>query len=298
MRAQASVMRTHLLPGLLDALANNASRHARDVRLFEVGRTYAWPAAGERLHRLGASPPTEEIDATLPAEYLRAGVMIASRNVEAGSAAESVRTLLHVLRRLGHHAVTVPVAAGDRVSYLHPGVQVAVSIERSGERHAVGIVGEIHPDLGARWDLPDGVRAFYGELRLDAVEHAQIGRYAEIPRFPATSRDLSLDLAQSVAAATVIEHLRRAASTVHHGSDEGEDAPRLAPGDDSPDSIRVVEDYRGEGIADERRALLLRLHYRARGRTVTDTGVQALHDAIVQAACASLAKIDPHVHTR
>jgi phenylalanyl-tRNA synthetase beta chain len=296
MRVQSSVMRTHLLPGLLDALALNASRHARDVRLFEVGRTYAWPAGGDAPHRPGASERTREIDATLPSEHLRAGIVIGSRRDDAGSAAETVRSLLHVLRRLGHDARTAAVKESDRVSYLHPGGQASFIVSNGDEPDTVvGMVGEIHPDLHDAWDLPEGLRAYYGELRLDEVDGPRIGRYAEIPRFPATSRDLSLDLAQSVAAATVIEHVQRAADATR---DEGEDAPRLAPGDDSPDSVAVVEDYRGEGIADGRRALLLRLHYRATGRSVTDAGVQSLHDAIVKAACASLARIDPDVRTR
>ncbi|MEM6993497.1 MAG: phenylalanine--tRNA ligase subunit beta, partial [Myxococcota bacterium] len=68
MRSQHAVLRTHLLPGMLDAVALNLARHGRPLRMFEVGRTYAWgdPPPGDG--------PTQAIDRRLPTERSTAAV--------------------------------------------------------------------------------------------------------------------------------------------------------------------------------------------------------------------------------
>src|SRR5699024_5495977 len=45
--AELGVMRTALLPGLVEALGRNAARQQPRVRLFEIGRAFAAAAAGE-----------------------------------------------------------------------------------------------------------------------------------------------------------------------------------------------------------------------------------------------------------
>jgi phenylalanyl-tRNA synthetase beta chain len=60
----------------------------------------------------------------------------------------------------------------------------------------------------------------------------------------------------------------------------------------------VVEDYRGKGVPDGYRALLLRLHYRAPERSVTDDEVQTLHGAVVEAAVGALKTQVPSVRVR
>ena len=66
-------------------------------------------------------------------------------------------------------------------------------------------------------------------------------------------------------------------------------------------TVRSVppEGLTGELLSrDGRRALLLRLHYRAATRSVTDSEVQSLHDAIVTRACEHLADADDAVRQR
>jgi phenylalanyl-tRNA synthetase beta chain len=288
MRVQQSVMRTHLLPGLLDAVALNAARHSRPLSLFELGRIYAWPA-GAPGPRPGAGEATAKADARLPDELVRAGIVVAGAR---HGAQDVVGALTHVLRRVGLQPTVQAASKNSSATYLHPGVQSRITV---GDDTTVGVAGEIHPDLRGQWDLPEDLRVYYGELRIDAMPPSRVGEYTEIPRFPSTSRDLSLDLQETISAGAVVRHLRDAAVAV---SDKTEDAPRLAPGDDSTESICVLEEWRGEGIGDGRRALLLRLHYRAAGRSVTDAEVQTLHDHIVTRACEALSATDPQVRKR
>lgn len=269
----ADVMRTHLMPGLLDALAHNVARHTRPVRLFEVGRTYAWPESPPDPSRLPAA--TRDADVRLPVERTVAAALLYAR--EGVDPRAITGCFAHALARLG---LRLDLAEGTDTAWLHPGVQVRL---RAGDGRGapvdVGVAGEVHPDVLLAWDLPAGTRVLYGEIDVQALPASPVALAREIARFPATSRDLSLEIPTSVPAAAVVAAIRSAAASA---AASGEDPPRL------DDAVEVLEDYRGAGIPDGHRALLLRLHYAAAGRTLTDGEVQVLHDDIVKRAGGAL----------
>ncbi len=300
MRTTGSLLRTHLLPGLLDALQLNVARHGRAVRSFELGRVYFWPKGAPAP----TSGPTAEVDARLPREPRRVGILLSPgvRPGEPEARAHDARAmagiLLDVLARLGHRGSLRPCddEAGP-VPWLHPGVQARVALQREEGRVFVGHFGEIHPALLRAWQLPDTVRAVYGELDVEALPDLRPAAYRELPRFPATARDLSLEISITLPAALVVDALREAEQEIAASASEP-DPPRLSAGDAGTEAIEVLEDYRGPGVPTGRRALLLRLHYRARERSVTDEEVQAWHAAVVSRATARLAAFDPGVHAR
>ncbi|MCR9165486.1 MAG: phenylalanine--tRNA ligase subunit beta [Nannocystaceae bacterium] len=285
LRMQTSVMRTHMMPGLLRAGSVNVARHARAVRLCEVGRIYDWPEASQTFD--GA---TAEVDALLPRERRRAAFFLCagSREAAAYSGSSAATIAASVLSRLGARAAIRP--ARPAASWLHPGVQARVEVDGV----AVGEVGEVHPDLMAQFDFPEGVRGYYGELWLESLRADHVARHQALPRFPSTSRDLSLEIPIRTPASAVTDALARAEAKAEHA----QDGPRLAQGDTAGGAIEIVEDYRGAGVPEGHRALLLRLHYRAPGRSVTDDEVQALHGAVVQAAVAALCADVPSIRVR
>ncbi|MBX7080581.1 MAG: phenylalanine--tRNA ligase subunit beta [Nannocystaceae bacterium] len=284
MRTEAGVLRTHLLPGMLDAVALNLARHGRPLRLFECGRVY----------RHGPHPvddgPCADIDRTLPHEPMRAAVVLAAPEPAEASPRRVGEALLHALARLGS-AATVRVPA-EPVAWLHPGAQAEIVAD---DGVVVGRFGRVHPRALAPWSLPRGAGVCYGELWLERLPDLRVPRYAALPRFPASARDLSLDVAVDLPAGVIIEALQQAAIAV---AATGDDPPRLVAGDRARAAIEWLEDYRGEGIAAGRRAVLLRLHYRAQGRSITDEEVHALHMRIVDTALVALAQRDGALRRR
>lgn len=272
MRQQMAAMRTHLLPGLLDALAVNLARHGREVALFEVGRTYAWPPSSSPV-----AGPTGAIDAQLPREDERAAVLACAGTVHASSDAalqEVAGALMTALARLGLPDAAIR-PAGD-VAHLHPGVQARIVISGT----VVGTFGEVHPDVLDVFDLP-GRRPAYGELRLDLLPDAEPTQMAAIPRFPSTARDVSLEVPIDLPAAVVLDAFLAAQGPLAEG-------PALGPGDTGRGAVEVIEDYRGKNLPAGRRSLLLRLHYRSHERTVTDDEVQSVHAEILERAVVAL----------
>ncbi len=288
----AGVMRTHLLPGLLDALAHNAARHGRPVRLFEIGRVYAWPKG--QPHPEQFPPGTREVDVQLPEERTVAGLLL---HAGAKGSPEPRALSGAVAQALARFGLTLHLSRGPGVSWLHPGVQAQLTASH-GEAGAgatvVGVVGELHPDLVAAWGLPEGARPVYAELDVAALPPGEVALAREIPRFPATSRDLSLEIPLNLPAAEVVLALQAGAAAQ---ALTGEDPARLH-GSAGEAGVEVLEDYRGAGVPAGHRALLLRLHYAAHSRSVTDTEVQALHAAIVEHACGHLRTLAPTVRPR
>jgi phenylalanyl-tRNA synthetase beta chain len=297
MRQQAAQLRLHLLPGLLDAAALNGARHGHGVRLFEVGRVYAWgeSEAAPPPHEDAADHgvPTVHVDVRLPRERLVAAVLVDADPADAaddGAAARrAVSALLDALARIGLRGHVTPPQTS--VAYLHPGIQAQIFC---GD-HQVGVAGQVHPDLVGTWEL--GAEIGYGEIWVDRLPPLSAVAFEAVPRFPATTRDVSIDLADAVVASQVIETIRRQDASIVP-AESADDPARLQRGDRGDGAIEVVEAYRGEGVAPGRRALLLRLHYRAKERSVTDGEVQAHHDAVVEGTVAQLREIDPDARRR
>jgi phenylalanyl-tRNA synthetase beta chain len=297
MSNQQAFMRPHLLPGLLDAVARNHARHGRELGLFEVGRIYRWPLVWPE----SKGDATSEVDPHLPNEPMRAAAIRARRGQSMlGEVARALtHDLLSCLARIGLHAEVRRLAGSAPGAqprpWLHPGIQASLWVTgcEGGDRE-VGVVGELHPDVLASRDLSE-LELAYGELWIEALPGIPVVQFQEFARFPATSRDLSLDLDVRVSAQEAVSALLRAALS---RNGDGEDPARLANADDPRNPILIVEDYRGEGVEPNRRALLLRLHYRAAQRSVTDAEVQPLHDALVAEAVASLRQLDPAARVR
>ena len=110
-------------------------------------------------------------------------------------------------------------------------------------------------------------------------------RYRDIPRFPSVRRDLSLEAPVDLPASKVVEAIEQQAARL---AVDGNAAFGLGTGEAGEPPVQVVEDYRGEGIPEGARALLLRLHYRASTRSVTDREVDGLHETLVTGAVKSL----------
>jgi phenylalanyl-tRNA synthetase beta chain len=286
LRIQASVMRSHMAPGLLDAVALNHAVSGRPLALFELGRTYLWSAAARE-----GEGPTAIVDRQLPDEPTRAAVMLAERSGEDRASRLVTRACVEqLLAALASLAIDAELRPAATVAWLHPGVQIGIW---HGEVQ-VGIVGELHPDIVRARDLGQ-LELAYGELWLDRLPTDFEPAYAELPRFPSTARDLSIDVADAVGAATVVASLREAFATTKPSVP---DPVVLGSSADPRAAIEIIEEYRGKGVAPGRRALLLRLHYRAHQRSITDSEVQPLHDAVVEAACAKLRAIDPELRVR
>ena len=251
MTTDQAVMRTSLLPNLLAAVARNQSFGRPDVALFEVGSVFLRRGEGltERpMHELADEPTCA------------AAVLAGRRPSQIGDGAPwdafDAKALALVAIRAVAGELAVRVRAARSVAYLHPGV--AGEIIHDG--NPIGWFGEVHPSVRKRLGIDGPVFAF--DLELDRLPLATPAQMQPIPRFPGSTRDVSLKLAAELPAARVIEVIEQVAEPLVH-------------------RIRLLEDYRDAKLGDGQKSMLWSIEYRSAERTLTDVEVDRAHEAIV-----------------
>ncbi|WP_345188512.1 phenylalanine--tRNA ligase subunit beta [Microbacterium panaciterrae] len=255
--SQTPFLRRSLIPGLLHTAHRNIARGLVDLAIFETGVVFL-PAPGvvygtDEVPPLGVRPSDETLaalDASIPpqARYVAALFTGHVAPRQPGRAAEEygLSEALDAVRVIADAAgVVIDVVQGSRAA-LHPG-RAGVLQVRGAE---VGYVGELHPQVSADADLPG--RAVVLELDLDGVLALAGDRVvaASLSTYPAATQDVSLVLGAGVPAAEV-------------GAALSEGAGALL------ESVRLVDDYRGEGVPAGSKSLTFALRFRADDRTLT-----------------------------
>jgi phenylalanyl-tRNA synthetase beta chain len=164
-----------------------------------------------------------------------------------------------VSRLLGREASVQAAPAEGRPRALHP--RGAAWIEVGGKR--VGSFGPLHPDVADAFEL--GERSLVVvELDLEALDGvgARPVRFASLPRFPASTRDLAVVVAGDVPAGGVEHAVREAAG-------------------DLAEQVTLFDRFVGGSVPAGHASLALHVVYRAPDRTLTDAEVDARHAQVV-----------------
>jgi phenylalanyl-tRNA synthetase beta chain len=260
-----SVMRSLVLPGLLDAARLNATRGHPAVGLFESAVVFLVAAPGAEDGDRSTTSPRGAV----PAEERHHLAALSTEARPAGWRSERVPADFYAARAL---VEAMLAAAGveweaepGRRPYLRPGRSAIVV----AEGRELGWIGELHPLVTRAWELADPVAAF--ELDIDALAELTAGRVAthtEPAGFPAVLQDIAVVVPEAVTAAEV----RRAVE---------------AGGGELLEQVRIFDLYRGEQVGPGNKSLALRLTFRARDRTLTDEEV-AERRAAIEAALTEL----------
>ncbi|HMJ75532.1 MAG TPA: phenylalanine--tRNA ligase subunit beta [Iamia sp.] len=242
--AEESILRTTLLPGLVQAVATNTARRSLGVRLFEIGHVFLPRSTSVPVEGHGRPD-------LLPDEREHLGVALTGEE-----APEAVRLALAVLAKLGLDDVTVANAE-------HPGLHPtrAASVLVGGD--IVGRAGEIDPGVLAAHGIDE--RVAWVELDLGRLLAAVPGEapYRPVSRFPSSDVDLAFEVPADVSAGIVEATLAGASDLVW--------------------SVDLFDTYRGSGVADGSRSLAYRVRFVSHERTLTDAEVGAARQALIAA---------------
>ncbi len=178
--SELDVLRPDLLAGMLQAMAHNINRQQRDLRFFERGRTYA--------RRGGRTVETETVGMAITGRRWPERWRTDDRATELLDVKEEVEALLASLGlRSSLSVVAMEHVQLDNACAIHVG------------RRLVGVLGSVKKSALKQADV--GQPVHYAQLNEEALlEACRAGKlqYAEVPRFPAVRRDLSLLLATDV----------------------------------------------------------------------------------------------------
>ncbi|MCX5744037.1 MAG: phenylalanine--tRNA ligase subunit beta, partial [Proteobacteria bacterium] len=251
MSLDQAVMRTSLLPNLVAAITRNQSFGRPDVAIFEAGSVFL------RRDQGGGGGP---IHGQADEPTWVCGVLAGHRPGHLGDG-----TAWDALDAKSFALVAIRAIAGDRdvqvrairdVAYLHPGVGGELVIERG----RVGVFGELHPAMRSKLGVTGA--AFVFEVDLTKLGVAGPTQMKPITKFPASSRDVSLLLAEAIPAGAIETAIR-------------------ATHEPLVDRIRLLEDYRDAKLPPGQKSMLWSISYRAPDRTLTDVEVDKAHEGIV-----------------
>jgi phenylalanyl-tRNA synthetase beta chain len=252
MSEERSVLRTVLLPSLLEAASYNLSRKNNDLALFEIGNVYH---------------TDEAVLTRLPREKPRLALLLAgnvrtaewNRKAEPADFYDAKGLLEAAFARLGlSPAITFESA---RPEGFHPGRTAAVKLRSERGPETIGYVGQLHPDLQREFDLPD---TYVAEIELTPV-YGQADRrieYRSLPRFPSMERDLAVVVDSAVSGGALMEAIR-------------EEAGELL------EAVSVFDVYTGERLGAGNKSVALALVYRHPERTLTDEEVTEMHSRVL-----------------
>jgi phenylalanyl-tRNA synthetase beta chain len=259
---------TTLLPALLEALARNVSRGAADTALFAIAQVVEPTEETRAVDRIpnDRRPTNDEIatlDGSLPRQPQHVAAVLTGLREPAGpwgrgrpvEAADAFETVRIVGRAAG---VEFTLRSAQHLPW-HPGRCAEVLIGDT----VVGYAGQLHPAVVERAGLPKGTCAV--ELDLDAVPITDRLPAPRVSPFPAVFQDVSLIVADDVAAQSVVDAVRAGAG-------------------DLLEDVRLFDVYTGPQIGEGRKSLALALRFRAADRTLTEDEASAARESAVQAA--------------
>jgi phenylalanyl-tRNA synthetase beta chain len=272
MSEERTVMRTSLLPGLLETLRRARRRGEPEIRLFAVGARFLPPegAAGTP-----ARPLADEDRGVLPEERPSFAAVLAGPRPTYLSKPDDVDAFdakglaVELVERLtGRTPETALMNAKDprgTLAHLHP--RGAAWIVVGGV--VLGSLGPLHPDVVDALDLGGPAQV----VEIDLVAAEALGKptpkFRPIPRLPAVQRDIALVVDEAVPAVSLEREIRNAAG-------------------DLCEKVELFDVFVGGAIPPGRRSLAFRVVYRDpkaaadpdSARTLTDQEVEERHERV------------------
>ncbi|MCP4114477.1 MAG: phenylalanine--tRNA ligase subunit beta [Desulfobacteraceae bacterium] len=245
-----SVMRSSLVPGLLETMKRNNSQQVDTLRLFEVGNTFL--ATGK-----GIQPDErEKLSALWTGSRVAPSCHTKAETCDFFDLKGVVEGLLN---DLGIEGAVFSRASREEHPYFKQGVAAAVEAEGK----PLGVFGQVDPAVLKSFGLKQDAFVFELDITelLAAAPEAVVS--TPLPKFPAISRDITLVVDRDVASGTI-----------------------MAEVDTFVKKERLVEDaflfdvYEGKPLAEGKRSISLRIIYRSWEKTLKEKKIKGLHERI------------------
>ncbi|WP_175752677.1 phenylalanine--tRNA ligase subunit beta [Burkholderia anthina] len=256
--SQLSVMRTTLFGSLISVLRHNLNRRADRVRVFEAGRVFlADPSvkAGELTVEGYTQPKRVGALAYGPAVDEQWGVT--TRAVDFFDVKGDIEALL-------------APAAARFVKAEHPALHPGRSAHIEIDGRLVGWIGELHPRLMQKYELPHAPVMF--EIDADALIARALPAPTDVSKFPPVRRDIAVVVDQAVEVQALFDEMKKALA---------EDACRFVQKVVLFDEFRAKSNTSG-GLAAHEKSLAFRVTLQDAAGTLQDEVVDQAIQTLVE----------------
>ena len=241
---EMSVLRTTLIPGLLENTQHNRNHQINTIALFETGNVFIQHGDQREPERIAGVLAGQLGDGVYGNLY---------REPDFFDIKGLVEGILEVC------GITEYTLQKTDVPTFHPGRNAAVLF---GETQ-VGTFGEAHPEVLENYDLP--YKAYLFEFDLEALVRAAVfaKRFEPISIYPKVERDLAIVVDKAVLSEMPVELI-------------------YTTGGEWVESVRLFDVYEGEQVPEGKKSLAYAIVYHSAAETLTDKAVNALHEQVVK----------------
>ncbi|MCL2398123.1 MAG: phenylalanine--tRNA ligase subunit beta [Defluviitaleaceae bacterium] len=244
-----SVMRTSPLNGMLQSLSLNFNRRNAYARLFELVKVYL--------------PRHKDNPGTLPEELTYLTIGAYSREGKGMDFFDIKGDVEELFARLG--IKNIKFMPSSNVPQLHPGrtAEIVIQDESFSNLGQFSHIGELHPDIAEVYEI--GTKVYVAIIPfkplVDGINNA--ATYIPLPKYPAITRDIALQVKENITAAEIEEAIRKKAGSL------------LV-------ELTLFDVYQGKQIEEGYKSMAYSLFFRAEDRTLTDSEVAKPMESILK----------------
>ncbi|RLB86034.1 MAG: phenylalanine--tRNA ligase subunit beta [Deltaproteobacteria bacterium] len=244
-----SVMRTSLIPGLLETMKYNISVQNRNLKLFEIGNVFfntgQKDSLADEVEMLAGLWTGKRVDAVWFSREI---------NCDFYDLKGVIEELLGSLGIVNTTFTRMPPAS---CFYTKPGFTARIIIKNE----FVGLVGELHPNVLSNYDLKQ--TAFIFELNFDRLINyiSDTKSVSPIPKFPATSRDITLIVNKDIETNNILQSV-------------------MDLNEELVENLHLFDVFDGNPIPAGKKSISFRITYRSSSETLEDNRVNNLHKSI------------------
>ena len=241
---EMSVLRTTLLPRLLENAQHNRNHQIDTIAFFEIGNVFI---------RNGEQKEPEWVAGILAGQIGEGVYSNPYRSPDFYDIKGLVEGILEVCG-----IVDYTLQKTDTPTF-HPGRSAEILLRNK----QIGTFGEAHPEVLENYDLP--YKAYLFEFDMEVLVDAAIfaKRFEPIPIYPTIERDLAIVVDKDVLSDMPTELI-------------------YATGGALVKSVRLFDVYEGEQVPEDKKSLAYAITYHSATETLTDKAVNTLHDKVVK----------------
>jgi phenylalanyl-tRNA synthetase beta chain len=247
LRKEDSLLRTTLIPALIENCKYNFDREIRDIRFFEISRVF------------------EDVGRPLPLEELRLGGIF-SRDKSPSLWREDVRGYFIAKGALesmfGEIKISEYSFKPSSEPFLHTGQASDIYISDL----YTGYIGVLAPEIMERLDLKKKLQEIVVfEINMDLLltRISELIEYSSIPKYPSIERDIAITVDDTIFSSAIKEIIRSFPSELI-------------------EDISVFDFYKGSNIPEGKKSLAFNIIYRSKEKTLTDKEVEEVHFSLVK----------------
>lgn len=229
--AEMAVMRTSLLPGLVEALATNQRRQAMRARFFEMGVCFL-SAGGKTIEK-----------------SMLSGIISGSKYPEQWGTPTRAQDFFDIKMDVEALLALVGREVIRFESREHPLLHPGQTAQIFRAEQPIGFVGMLHPRIIKALSLEGAISVF--ELEIEGLIASELPAFVPLSKFPAIRRDIALLVDKSICAAELKSSIEQSAG-------------------ECLQSISLFDVYEGKGIPIDKKSVALGLILQHPSRTLVE----------------------------